>query len=509
MPSASSVSAAPPAATTAVTTVDLAGPSIAFDRYFQRGVGSCHAYLTLREDFREHVRLAQREIGFGGIRFHGIFSDYVSVVQGGEDPDGGPRLNFQNVTKIYEFFVAQGMKPFVELGFMPARLASGTQTIFDYRANVTPPKDPAQWARLVRRFVAHLVERFGIQEVITWHFEVWNEPDLIGAFWTGDQADYFRLYAEAARAVKSVDQRLRVGGPATSKTAWVPALLDYCAANKLPLDFISTHHYAVDADLVVGQPDGPMYYRGPAGLARDVARVRAEIAASAYPRAELHFTEWNVSPAHEDVFGKDTAFTATLALQAVKDISGLADSYMWWTVSDIFEESGITPRPFSGKYGLVNLHGVKKPVFHAFRWLAGMHDTELPLDHASARATRCPRGGLRLLAWNLPEVAETALGGEDWKTTGAPRTDTFALSGIRAGRYRLRIHTVDDERGNALAAWRGMGSPDYPHGETLAALHAASEAVLLRDETLDLEGDFSLALTLASAATVHVELAPV
>jgi xylan 1,4-beta-xylosidase len=182
---------------------------------------------------------------------------------------------------------------------------------------------------------------------------------------------------------------------------------------------------------------------------------------------------------------------------------------MWWTVSDIFEESGITPRPFSGKYGLVNLHGVKKPVFHAFRWLAGMHDTELPLDHASARATRCPRGGLRLLAWNLPEVAETALGGEDWKTTGAPRTDTFALSGIRAGRYRLRIHTVDDERGNALAAWRGMGSPDYPHGETLAALHAASEAVLLRDETLDLEGDFSLALTLASAATVHVELAPV
>jgi len=139
------------------------------------------------------------------------------------------------------------MKPFVELGFMPTRLASGTQTIFDYRGNVTPPKDPAQWARLVRRFVRHLVDHFGIAEVLTWHFEVWNEPDLIGAFWTGTMEDYFQLYAEAARAVKSVDRRLRVGGPATSKTMWVPQLLAFCAEQRVPLDFISTHHYCVDA----------------------------------------------------------------------------------------------------------------------------------------------------------------------------------------------------------------------------------------------------------------------
>ncbi|MFH1499447.1 MAG: hypothetical protein ABII82_16680, partial [Verrucomicrobiota bacterium] len=280
----------------------------------------------------------------------------VSVVQGGEDADGGPRLNFQNVDKIYDFFVAEGMTPFVELGFMPSKLSSGAQTIFDYRANVTPPADWSQWARLVRRFTEHLVVRYGIEQVLGWHFEVWNEPDLIGAFWTGTQEDYFRLYAEGARAVKSVDPRLRVGGPATSKTAWVPAMLDYCAANDVPVDFVSTHHYGVDADLVIGEPDGPMYYRGPSAMARDVARVRAEIAASAFPDAGLHFTEWNVSPAHEDVFGKDTAFTAAFALQSIKEVSGLADSYMWWTLSDIFEESGAGRGPFSGKYGLLNLH---------------------------------------------------------------------------------------------------------------------------------------------------------
>lgn len=493
----------------ALVTLDLSGPVKPFDRFFQRGIGSCHAYLTMREDFREHTRLVQREIGFRGIRFHNIFSDLVSVVQGGEDADGGPRLNFQNVDKIYDFFVVEGMTPFVELGFMPSKLASGAQTIFDYRANVTPPADWSQWGRLVRRFTQHLVGRYGIERVLGWHFEVWNEPDLIGAFWSGTQEDYFRLYVEAARAVKSVDERLRVGGPATSKTAWVPALLDHCASEDVPVDFVSTHHYGVDADLVIGEPDGPMYYRGPSAMAGDVARVRAEIAASAFPDAELHFTEWNVSPAHEDVFGKDTAFTAAFALQSIKEVSGLADSYMWWTLSDIFEESGAGRGPFSGKYGLVNLHGIKKPVFHAFRWLAGMHDTELVTSHKSARATVSPDGDLRLLVWNLPEVVETDLTGGDWPTRGEARREVFCITGLARERRRLRVWIVDTERGNALSVWRAMGAPEYLSPAQESALRAAAEPVLLRDETLGPDGTLELVLDLPPQATVYAELARV
>lgn len=486
------------------TCVDLASVSVPFNRFFQRGVGSCHAYLTLREDLRDHVRLAQQEIGFGGIRFHGIFTEYVGVVHHGDEADG-PKLNFQNATKIYEFFVAQGMKPFVELGFMPVRLASGTRTIFDYRGNVTPPADWAQWSRLVRRFVQHLVDHFGLAEVLTWHFEVWNEPDLHNTFWTGTMAEYFQLYAEAARAVKSVDERLRVGGPATSKTMWVPDLLAFCAEQRVPLDFISTHHYCVDADLVRGVPEGPMYYRGMKGMRGDVERVRAQIAASAFPNAELHFTEWNSCPAHEDVYGKDTAFTAAFALQTIKEVSGLVDSYMWWTVSDIFEETGISLRPFTGKYGLVNQHGIKKPVFHAFRWLARLYDQEIPLSHASARATRSTAGDVRILAWNLPEVIETDLGGGDWKTKGEVRNDSFVIKGL-GGRYRVRVWTVDDQRGNALHAWRELGSPDYPKANELAAMRAGAEPVCLRDDVIDCEGELTLSQELAPCALVCWEL---
>jgi xylan 1,4-beta-xylosidase len=358
---------------------------------------------------------------------------------------------------------------------------------------------------LVRRFVAHLVSHFGIKEVLTWHFEVWNEPDLHNTFWTGTMADYFRLYAETARAVKSVDERLRVGGPATSKTMWVPDLLAFCAKEHVPLDFISTHHYCVDADLVQGVPEGPMYYRGMKGLVGDVQRVRAQIAASAFPLAELHFTEWNSCPAHEDVYGKDTAFTAAFALQAIKEVSGLVDSYMWWTVSDIFEESGLSLRPFTGKYGLVNQHGIKKPVFHAFRWLAQLYDAELPLAHASARASRSTQGDVRLLAWNLPDVIETDLSGGDWKTKGAPRKDEFVIKGLH-GRYRVRVWTVDDKRGNALHAWRAMGSPDYPKANQIEAIRKAAEPVLLRDETLTINADLVLAHELAPCELIFCEL---
>jgi len=240
----------------------------------------------------------------------------------------------------------------------------------------------------------------------------------------------------------------------------------------------------------------------------DVERVRSQIAASAFPNAELHFTEWNSSPAHEDVYGKDTAFTAVFALQTIKDVSGLVDSYMWWTVSDIFEESGLSLRPFTGKYGLVNQHGIKKPVFHAFRWLARLYAEEIALEHRSARATRSTQGDVRILSWNLPEVIETDLGGGDWQTKGAARTDSFVLKGLQ-GRYRIRVWTVDDQRGNALHAWLTMGSPDYPKAAEIAALKVAAEPVCLRDEVVDFavgSGDYTLIQELAPCALVCWEL---
>src|SRR6202000_1031387 len=132
----------------------------------------------------------------------------------------------------------------VELSFTPCALASGKNTILWYHANTTPPQNPSQWGELVGQLAKHLVDRYGVQEVSTWNFEVWNEPNIV--FWSGTKADYFELYRQSATAIKKVDQRLRVGGPSTAQAAWVSDLLAFCASEQLPIDFASTHVYPDD-----------------------------------------------------------------------------------------------------------------------------------------------------------------------------------------------------------------------------------------------------------------------
>jgi beta-xylosidase len=210
------------------------------------------AYELLRQDLLEHLAKVQREISFRYCRFHGIFHDDMEVVV--RRPDGTLAFQWHQVDKIYDALLALGLRPFVEFGAMPRALASGEQTIFHWKMNVTPPKSYAEWGQLVGAMVAHLVDRYGLEEVRQWYFEVWNEPNLSG-FWSGTQEEYWKLYDAAAEAVKSVDRQLRIGGPASSKASWIEDMIGHCHQDRTPLDFVSTHLYPQDE--YVDYPGGP------------------------------------------------------------------------------------------------------------------------------------------------------------------------------------------------------------------------------------------------------------
>ena len=190
---------------------DLAEPGEDFPHFWEHCVGSGHAALALRADWQAQMRRAHDELGFRHVRFHGLLDDDMGTLIEQNDQ---PLYSFFNADRIFDFLLSIGMRPFVELSFMPGMLASTGQTIFRYRANVSPPKDFGQWAALIAKLVAHWVDRYGADEVRKWFFEVWNEPNL-DAFGSGKQDGYFRLYAITARAIKSVDPRLKVGGPPT------------------------------------------------------------------------------------------------------------------------------------------------------------------------------------------------------------------------------------------------------------------------------------------------------
>ncbi|HBF38446.1 MAG TPA: beta-xylosidase, partial [Firmicutes bacterium] len=280
-------------------TVDPDSPRGVLPHFWEKCVGSCHAYTALREDWRQQIAKVHREMGFQYVRFHGLFNDDMSVVTA-DERTGELYYCFANMDSILDFLLKIGMKPFLELSFMPAALASSDVTCFHYKGNISPPKDYAQWAQFIRLFARHLVDRYGLGEVRNWYFEVWNEPNL-NYFFAGTQADYFKLYEHTARSIKEVDVRLPVGGPATAINGWIPELIAYCKQNHVPLDFISTHHYPTDdplwknSDIRLEElfknlnPDSPDRYER--GILQKMA-VKARREAGNLP---LYYTEWNSS----------------------------------------------------------------------------------------------------------------------------------------------------------------------------------------------------------------------
>src|SRR5262249_51617169 len=186
------------------------------------------------------LRSVRQITGFQYVRFHGILDDDVAIYD--EDKQGKPVYNFSYVDQIYDGLLAAGVKPFVELSFMPYKLAA-RQDIqsFWYRPNVSPPKDYTKWDDLITQLMKHLVSRYGLDEVAKWYFEVWNEPNL--DFWSGNpkQQTYFELYDHTVRDIKAVAPSVRVGGPATAQAAWVADMIRHAEQAHVPLDFVSTH----------------------------------------------------------------------------------------------------------------------------------------------------------------------------------------------------------------------------------------------------------------------------
>src|SRR3954454_6465604 len=209
--------------------IDVAAKPSPFPHFWEQMFGSGRAILTLRESYRNDLRAVKQITGFRYVRFHAILHDEVGIYN--EDEHGNPVYNFSYVDEIYDGLLQNGVRPVVEISFMPRKLAFNPDALhpFWYKQNVSPPKSMDRWDALIAHFARHLLERYGIEEVAQWYYEVWNEPNI--DFWGGipRQKSYFELYDHTARALKAVNSQLRVGGPATAAAQWVADFLKYTA----------------------------------------------------------------------------------------------------------------------------------------------------------------------------------------------------------------------------------------------------------------------------------------
>ena len=453
-------------------TIQAQAPSNPFPHFWEQMFGSGRAILSLRDSYRRDLRMVKDSTGIQYVRFHAIFHDEAGAYD--EDAHGRPLYNWSYVDQIYDGLLGAGVRPFVELSFMPRKLAASlTPHAFWYQPLPSPPKSYDQWEELVYNFAKHLVDRYGADEVAQWYFEVWNEPNI--DFWTGEpkQATYFALYDHAARAIKRASSRLRVGGPATAQAAWVSAMITHSVDANVPLDFVSTHVYANDSseDIFGTHENIPRSEM----VARAVRKVHQEVKASKRPDLPIHWSEYNASYKNE-IEITDSAFMGPWLANTIRLCDGLTTSMSYWTFSDVFEEQGVIKTPFYGGYGLIAEGGVPKAAFNAFAMLHRLGDQRLDSESANALVTKRADGTLAVAVWNYAAPGEQGPSRKihliinDWKSTP-----------------HFHVEILDRDHGSALDAWRAMGAPAFPTRDQYEQLrHAATATEKLETSTFSL-----------------------
>ena len=467
---------------------------------FKECVGAGRANEGLRADWQQQLALVKKECDFKYIRMHGLLTDDMAVYT--EDNKGNPQYNYQYVDALYDFLLSINVKPFVELGFMPSRLASGNQTIFWWKGNVTPPKDYKKWEDLIRNLTQHFTERYGAEEVKTWYFEVWNEPNLTPGFWTGTQAEYFKLYDYAARGIKSVNPAYKVGGPGTAGAAWESEMIDFCEKNKVPIDFISTHSYGVGQGFLdeFGQ-SGTVLSKDNYAVSGDVLQSRKEIAASTKPNLELHYTEWSSSYTPADPF-HDSYHSAAYILQKLKQVGNAANSMSYWVFTDIFEEPGPRFTPFHGGFGLLNTQGIKKPAYFSYSFLNKLGETELQNTDTSSWATKNAKGDVQVLLWDFTYTLPDSINNQQYYIKDLPSKPKgkvkIEVTGLSKGNYKLEIYKVGYKVNDVFTDYLGMNKPNQLTKEQVKTLKEKNSGEVYKTEnvTVDSNGKFSKDITM-------------
>lgn len=486
--------------------------------YWKKLTSFGRAAEGLRQGWQNQLKELQDELGFEYIRFHGIFSDEMMVYNIGND--GNVVYNWSYVDELFDFFKKINIKPFVELGFMPSEIKSSDETIFWWNANISQPKDIKLWTDLVKEFIKHCINRYGLKEVETWYFEVWNEPELEYVFWIGGKESYFNFYKETVLAIKSISPKFRVGGPSIThqvvkEGTWLEDFLDYCNSNNAPLDFISLHIYPEDfsskeevEEIMIEaiQKEEPLDLMSIWGSVKRIyydknhthdtlSSANSKINKYLIKKPELHITEWNASTYCRNLIN-DTCFSATFIISNILENIGNVDFIGHWTFTDIMEEFKAGISHFHGGFGLINKEGLKKPSYFAYYLLSKLGNRIIGQGEEYVITKRDE--DIQVLAYNYAYLDELFSSGDTSALTNTQRYLVFedkptkevkiCISGL-SGYYKITRYQLNREHGSVVDAWIDMGAPENMTEEELKYLKGKAMPKMTVEYS-EIEGDY-------------------
>ena len=441
-------------------------------RHTWSGCGNIDQFRWLaRADVQRHLARARDELGLRHVRAAAMYSPEMRVWQ--------PRLadwrrpgaerraaaNWQVVDLSLEALLDLGLKPVYTTCFTPLGMTDDAATCWPDRNPIGLPRDLAQWTEFVASGVRHHLARYGRDEVRSWYFECWNEPNLRGGFFGGSREDFFRLWSATWRAIKSVDPELRFGGPSTARAEWIPEFLDWAGRDGTPPDYLVAHVYNNDSESQPLSPfDGPASHRvkdSPHFATGVVRGVRRELDRLGW-RGEVHWNEWGRSWFPHDP-PRETALEAAFVAKTMAEVGQEADYFAYWCLSDIYDQMGFQAAEFDAHYGMLSLHGLPKPSWQAHRLLGRLGRSRVPVaggDELTGALATSDAGAHRALVWAYPAAITSAAETLSVSVAWPPAAPT------------PRLFRLGERENNVLAAWRALGAPAAPTRAQVEELRA-------------------------------------
>ncbi len=459
---------------TRLLTPDWSSQGTAF-RHTWRELGNIDQFRWLsRADTLRHLALARDELGVRHVRAVAMYSpelcvwDYSLADWRKPNTEKSKQANWQVVDVAIEELLALGLKPIYTTCFTPVGMSDDKTVCWPDRNSTGMPRDLGQWQEFVSGGLRHHIARYGIDEVLSWYFECWNEPNLKGCFFGGDKEDFFRLWSTTWKAVKSVDPRLRFGGPSTARGEWMPDFLDFTANDGTPPDYLITHVYNNDSESQPLSPfDGPASHKvkdSPHFASGVIRGLRRELERRKW-KGEVHWNEWGRSWFPQDPV-KETAVEPAFIVKTMIESSQEADQFAFWCLSDIYNQAGFESSEFQGNYGLLSLHGLRKQAWFAHQLLNRLGTTRVPCsggdELVNAVATLSGKTASVLL-YAYPAQVEAPV-----------TTHSFRIA-LPKGAKRARLTRLGAAENNIVASWRALGSPAYPTQAQFTQLRAGNQ----------------------------------
>ncbi|MDP6523324.1 MAG: xylan 1,4-beta-xylosidase [Kiritimatiellia bacterium] len=483
-----------------------------FRHNFNKVIGSGHLGLALYERTLKHLEMAHRDLGVEYLRCHGLLSgspdlcSWANQGKAGLNPElgfdtdqlageGDVMANYAFIDLIIDRLLDIGIRPFVEIGFMPRILASSRHSLMRWDAYTSPPRDYGLWTELIENLMRHWLKRYGKKEMLNWYYEVWNEPNLDG-FWSSTMDEYHKLYAHTVKAVKAADAGFRVGGPSTAGRvkAYIDEFLTFCHETNTPVDFVTSHSYSANTSARKGEFS---YHQvaEPTFLPNRFQQMRDEIDRSPIPDLPLHITEYNSTTSTHEII-HDLPFNAAYLARTVSEAQA-PDSLSYWAVSDIFVEETIPRAEFHGGFGMINIHDIPKPTYHMFHFFSQLGVTVLDRTPNSL-FTRRDDGHVVGVLWNPNDSSRDAQ--QVNYRIKLPDNDTP---------YTARTLLVDELNANPYRTWEMLGRERNPSREDVERLRESAQPTCHYHDLQRTETCLHLDLTLEKNAVVLVDLIPV